>query len=130
MSQAAQGLRRDIARLVTDELTIGGFVDVVLPLSWSLQAGQDPEAEDVAHEIELRLSEHSNGHLTEGELKAALAPLVYSYRVVVGQRPDHRDDGPVTINRTAWRLTAWVRRAQVSPTPIGTALSSPVGGPA
>lgn len=75
MSDIAYKVRTELSRYVTRETSLRQFVEAFLPLSWATPEEPDPVA-DLVHEIELRLAEHSNGHLTDEELRAHLSRLL------------------------------------------------------
>jgi len=49
--------------------------------TWGLAAESDSPARQIAGEIELRLAEFTNGHLSETELRELLRPLLDRERV-------------------------------------------------
>jgi hypothetical protein len=49
--------------------------------TWGLAAESDSPARQIAGEIELRLAEFTNGHLSETELRALLQPLLVREQV-------------------------------------------------
>jgi hypothetical protein len=75
MSDIAYQVRTELSRYVARETSLRRFVEAFLALSWATPDEAGPVA-DLVHEIELRLAEHSNGHLTEDELRAHLSRLL------------------------------------------------------
>src|SRR5581483_2526465 len=51
------------------------FEDWFVSRTWNVRQFDDPSLNDLVYEIELRLAEYTNGHRTEGELRALLQPL-------------------------------------------------------
>jgi hypothetical protein len=80
-------VRTELARYLAGEISLGEFVELFLPLSWTTSAGEEHAVGDLLHEIELRLAEHSNGHLTEDELREHLSRLFERYSVVLTLQP-------------------------------------------
>ncbi|MGI8553742.1 MAG: hypothetical protein ACR2PL_23575 [Dehalococcoidia bacterium] len=54
------------------------FKQWFIPIAWTIELNNDPAAEDLAHTVELRLAEFSNGHWTDEELQDQLRLLLTS----------------------------------------------------
>lgn len=54
-----------------------------MPATWDLEAIDDPAAYDFATDIELKLAEYTNGHVTEEELRRELLTIATNYEVNV-----------------------------------------------
>jgi hypothetical protein len=87
MSDIGYRVRTELARYLAREISLGEFVQVFLPLSWTASAAEEHAIGDLLHEIELRLAEHSNSHLTEEELRQHLTRLFERYSVVFSLQP-------------------------------------------
>lgn len=99
MSDIAYRVRTELARYLAREISLADFVEAFLPLAWTMDLEEEDVAGDLVHEIELRLAEHSNGHLPEHELRERLSRLVEKYSLVMG--PRHRNGLTVTGTSTA-----------------------------
>lgn len=84
MSDIAYRVRTELARYLAREISLADFVEAFLPLAWTMGLEEEDVAGDLVHEIELRLAEHSNGHLPEHELRERLSRLVQEYSLVMG----------------------------------------------
>jgi hypothetical protein len=76
-------IREWLARYLANEISIQEFQDRFVPTTWEVEKSNDVPAIDLAHEIDLRMAEFSNGHWTEAELRDKLRPLVESYTAMV-----------------------------------------------
>src|SRR5207253_2856861 len=59
------------------------FEDWLVQRSWNMHADSTEAAQRLASAIELRLAEHSSGHLDEAALRQELLPLVTTYKATV-----------------------------------------------
>jgi hypothetical protein len=86
-SVSSQDIRQHLARYLAGDISLHEFDDWFARATWdSDEQGSGPAQEDaraLAHTIEGRLGEFTDGHWTEDELKGLLAPLVENYRVVL-----------------------------------------------
>lgn len=74
-------IREQLARYLAGEISLPEFQEWFVPRAWNIEKQGSPAAGDLAHEVELRLAEFSNGDWTEDELKSKLRPLVTHYTV-------------------------------------------------
>jgi hypothetical protein len=74
----AISIRRSLSRYLSNEQTLRQFLRGLTPKL--ARVGSDERADDVAHEIYIRVAEYTNGDWTESELKELLRPLVSTYR--------------------------------------------------
>ncbi len=65
------------------DLSLGEFHDWLVETLPDIEQVDDPNAARLAYRIEHRLAEHSGGHITEDELRAALSVLTPPMRTVV-----------------------------------------------
>lgn len=72
-------IRRQLRRYLSSELSLRQFMKWLAPRLVSIET--KPAADDLAHEIYIRISEYTNGDWTEPELKRLLLPLVTTYVV-------------------------------------------------
>ena len=69
-----------LVKYLAKDISMKEFRDWFDSSTWNLQEmGANQDAWELAGEIELRLSEFSNAHWTEGELRNKLLPLVRTY---------------------------------------------------
>jgi len=69
-------LQTHLSRYLSNATTLEDFRDWFDDETWGLAAEPDSPARQIAGEIELRIAEFTNGHLTEEELRAMLQPLL------------------------------------------------------
>lgn len=79
-------IRQWLTRYLANEISLEQFENWFVPATWEIEKSGNSLATDLTHEIELRLSEFTNGHLTESELRKKLTPLAqrYSVKIVFG----------------------------------------------
>ena len=76
---AESEIRDWLARYLAGEIPLEDFEDWFVRRSWNMQEGSPEAAQKLASAIELRLAEHSSGHLTEEKLRGELRSSVTSY---------------------------------------------------
>ena len=76
---AESEIRDWLARYLAREIPLEEFEDWFVRQSWNMQEGSPEAAQRLASAIELRLAEHSSGHLTEEDLQRELRSFVTSY---------------------------------------------------
>lgn len=69
-------LREEIIALVEGKLSLDEFEDRFVADSWNMHQVDSPSSVALASAVELRLAEHSSGHLSESDMKAELSKLV------------------------------------------------------
>lgn len=72
-------IRRQIRRYLSGELSLRQFTRWLASKMASVEGKAG--AEDLAHEVYIRLAEYTNGDWTQDELKGLLRPLVTTYVV-------------------------------------------------
>lgn len=80
------GIREKLAKYLAGEISLSTFQEWFVPRAWNIEK-RDPAAVELAHEIDLRLAEFSNGDWTEEELKSKLRPLATNYTVHMSAAP-------------------------------------------
>jgi hypothetical protein len=76
MSESSlQAIQNHLASYVNGKRSLSEFRDWFDSETWGLAAEPDSPARRIAGEIELRLAEFTNGHLTEDDLRSLLQPL-------------------------------------------------------
>ncbi len=76
-------IRQWLARYLHKSVSLDQFEDWIAQRSWDMQRDSSDEAQKLASAIELRLAEHSSGHLDERHLRGELLPLVTTYNATV-----------------------------------------------
>ena len=71
-------IHNHLVRYLSGEISLDEFRDWFDPATWEVDPVGATSASQLAGEVELRLAEFSNGHLTEEDLRAKLRPLVES----------------------------------------------------
>ncbi len=80
----ANEIRNKLASYLARELDLDAFEDWVVQNTWDVRAQGSEEARELAHAIELRLSEFSSEHMDEESLRRELLPLVQKHYVAFG----------------------------------------------
>ena len=89
-------LQTQLSRYLSNGITLEGFRDWFDDATWGLGAEPDSLIRQKAGEIELRIAEFTNGHLTEQELKDLLRARVLD---PIGDRAESMDfQIPVTYD--------------------------------
>jgi hypothetical protein len=73
-------IRTRLADWLDGKISLSEFEDWFVPETWDIHKANDPDAEDLADEIELSLSEYSGGHVSVDQLKQNLTEMAYRYR--------------------------------------------------
>jgi hypothetical protein len=88
-------VRQQIQRYVENSVSLDDFEDWVVSSSWNMHKAEDAdkEAERLVAAVELRLAEHSSGHLDESDLKREFQViLTHGYHPSVMNVPIFRLD--------------------------------------
>jgi len=72
-------IRLSLSQYLAEELTLKQFLRRYLPVLAT--ASTDGPADELVHEIYVRIAEYTNGDWTEAELREILAPIVRTYVV-------------------------------------------------
>ena len=80
---AEHQIRQKLAKYLHHEMSLDQFEDWLVERSWNMHRDSDAAAQIFASAIELRLAEHSSGHLDEKQLREELRPFVTTYNAVV-----------------------------------------------
>lgn len=72
-------IRQSLIRYLRNEFTLDQLEDWLAQHSWNMHLDSDLAAQKLASAIELRLAEHSSGHLGEFEMREELRALVSAY---------------------------------------------------
>ncbi|HEY4904751.1 MAG TPA: hypothetical protein VIH89_14855 [Candidatus Sulfotelmatobacter sp.] len=65
-------IREKLGRYLRRDLSLDQFEDWIASQSWNMHKDSSDVAQKLASEIELRLAEHSSGHLSEASLRDEL----------------------------------------------------------
>ena len=86
---AQSQIRDKISRYLSTDISLDEFEDWLVQHSWNMQQDSDEEAQNLAAAVELRLAEHSSGHLSAFELREELRSLlnVFPERIAFGHIP-------------------------------------------
>ena len=76
---AENQIRERLARYLLGEISLDEFEDWLVERSWNMHLDSDETAQKLAAAIELRLAEHSSGHLSNDGLRKELLPMVTAY---------------------------------------------------
>jgi len=97
MATRETALREQVANYLLGESSLDSFDEWFTGATWNIHQEPDPAAQRLAYAIELRLSEHSSGHITDAQLDEELMALLGRYSASVAL-----DAGPsLTIETTA-----------------------------
>lgn len=80
---AEHQIREWLGRFLHGEVSLDQFEDWLVQRSWNMHRDSDEEAQKMAAAIELRLAEHSSGHLSDAQLRDELLPFVTNYFATV-----------------------------------------------
>ena len=110
-------IRNQLVRFLAGEISLDEFEDWFVQKSWDAHGGSDPSTQRLASAVELRLAEHSSGHLSEVDLQDELRPFVSQYSVSVSLTAH-----PITLVSTGASNSFTFRVAQLGQ-PFGIGLS-------
>jgi len=78
---AQSQIREKISRYLRHEISLDRFEDWFVQRSWNMHQDSDEDAQKLAAAVELRLAEHSSGHLNEAALRDELRSFVTRFTV-------------------------------------------------
>ena len=79
---AVAQIREQLRRLVEDPNRLEEFEDWIVQKSWNMHLDSDPVAQALVASIELRLAEHSGGHLSLDQMIEDFYSLLNGYVVL------------------------------------------------
>lgn len=94
-------LREEIIKFVEGKLSLDSFEDNFVSNSWNMHQHSSASARALASALELRLAEHSSGHLSENELKSELVKLVSGVMIV------STDAEPAVVASSSSHFSDW-----------------------
>lgn len=80
-------IRKQLVRFLSNDLSLDQFEDWLVEASWNMHSDPVESAQKLAAKIELRLAEHSSGHLDEATLRHELVPDVTDINVFLPCSP-------------------------------------------
>lgn len=86
---AESQIREQLGHYLRGDIPLDVFEDWLVQRSWNMHKDSDEAAQSLASKIELRLAEHSSGHLDENALHEELKTFVttFTMRIVFGGAP-------------------------------------------
>lgn len=102
-------LKNQMASFLSGGITLDAFDDWFAQASWNMHLDSEPEVQMLAAKIELLLAEHTSGHLSEPELRSALASALASSPDSLVMELD------ITIGISV-RIRPWVSRGRFGAT--------------
>ena len=72
----AKSLREHVLQFLADAVSLDNFEDWLVGASWNMHHDADASIQRLVGAIELRLAEHSNGHLDLADLRQELQMLL------------------------------------------------------
>ena len=116
---AESQIREKLGRYLRGELPLDRFEDWIAQSSWNMHKDSDQPSQKLASAIELRLAEHSSGHLDESALRDELRQLVnpqvvqISFGEAIPPAPEEPPNN--VIVRPEYQIIAFTGRVDVSP---------------
>lgn len=80
---SGSAIREKLAAFLAGHVDLEEFEDWFVQTTWNVHQAGDESEKQLVYAVELRLSEHSAGHLTEADLRGELLPFVQQYSAVV-----------------------------------------------
>lgn len=99
-------LREQVANYLLGESPLDSFDDWFTGASWNIHRDSDPATRRLAYAIELRLAEHSSGHLTDAQLADELLRLLGRYSATVSLDVDPSPSLETAASATRYPLPA------------------------
>jgi hypothetical protein len=87
MATAAR-IRDRVAAFLVDQISLDELNVWLTVNTWNIHHDRDSESEGLTYALELRLAEHSIGHLTDAQLRDELRSFVSSYATRIRQAPE------------------------------------------
>ena len=81
---SAHEIREHLAGYILRDVSLDDFEDWFVSNSWNVRQTSPLDVQKLVFDIESRLSEHSGGHINESSLHRALAELIQSVEVTIG----------------------------------------------
>lgn len=104
---SADRIREQIASYLAKGIELDSFEDWIAQNTWNIAKSDDLESRQLAFAIELRLSEHSSGHLPEARLRDELSSLLVSRMAQVSFQTNVSESGASNTNVPAAVSFQW-----------------------
>lgn len=79
---AVAEIREQLGRVIADPSSLDAFEDWLVAKSWNMHCDSDPLAQAMVSSIELRLAEHSDGHLPLNQMIGDFRSLLDGFVVL------------------------------------------------
>jgi len=115
---AESQIREKLGRYLRGDLPLDRFEDWIAQSSWNMHKDSDQPSQKLASAIELRLAEHSSGHLDECALRDELRQLVnpkvvqISFGAAIPPAPEEPPNNVVA--KPNYQIIAFTGRADVN----------------
>jgi len=105
---AESQIREKLIKFLRNDISLDVFEDWLVQQSWNMHKDSDEAAQKLASAIELRLAEHSSGHLDDAALRDELRPFATNYTVAIwfGKPPliEQQQEPPNNVTTTVKAL--------------------------
>lgn len=100
-------IRDKLGSYLLGEISLEDFEDWFVSASWNVNQSKNQAAINMVYEIELWLSEYSDGFRSENELQNLLRPLVVNYKVELVPIPGLQLGSNVRMERWLMSLVSF-----------------------
>ncbi|MHC4178946.1 MAG: hypothetical protein ACYSWU_15645 [Planctomycetota bacterium] len=83
-SRLERNIRAKVAEFVSEQISLGTLHDWLVPIIWTIEERNDPEAETLVYAIELAIAEYNAGHVLECDFRCELESFVKHDNNAVG----------------------------------------------
>lgn len=106
-------IRTKLLDCIEDRISLRAFEDWFVPSTWNVHLENDSQTESLVDEIEINLSEYTDGYLTLDQLRHNLRGLVANRPFASsGETVDHINQamhqwrGGITVTNEVWNMSA------------------------
>lgn len=92
-------LRSQLIRFLDKDLSLDDFEDWFVQATWNMHQDSGFLAQRLAYAIELRLAEHTSGHLSDDQLRQELSVLAH---LNLYQSADYQSGASTDFKVTTW----------------------------
>jgi hypothetical protein len=113
---STETIRERLLSYLRQEIDLEQFEDWIAQNSWNAHLSSDLPAQRLANSIELKLAEHSSGHLSESKMRRELLPLLIPYLAL----PLIKTESTTVFSPAPWQMRpagTQPSKASWSPTP-------------
>ena len=104
---SANKIREQLVSYLANGIDLDSFEDWVAQSTWNISRSRDLESRQLTFAVELRLSEHSSGHLLEQNLRDELAMLLVSHTAKISDQAIIVDSGASDLTVPAHVSFQW-----------------------